>query len=202
MFAAIARRVAGILIRPDAEWVRVAEEAGTARSIALGYAAVLLTLPPAILIVLGLVGIGFTNASAATVFTVGLAGLIGTVALVILLALIVRWVAGAFDVAIDHGRAFSFTIHATTPLWIGAAIGNLIDPLQRLLAVVAFVWTVVLIAKGATAMLGIARQKRGVFTYTVALSQLVLWLLVLSAVLGVALAAVGGDVAAQLSGPR
>lgn len=202
MFADIAKRVVGILFKPGSEWPVVAEESGTQGSFAPIYAAVLLTLPPLVLIVLGLMGVGFSNASAASVLTIGIAGLIATAVLVVLLAVIVRWVARSLDVPIDYASAFSFTIHATTPIWIGAAIGNLVDPLQRPLAVFAFIWAIVLVAKGATAMLGIAHEKRGLFTYTVALSQIILWLLVLGVVTGVALAALGGDVAAQLTRTR
>ena len=202
MLAAIAKRIVGILFRPGVEWPIVAEEAGSNRGFLVTYAASLLTLPALILVVLGLFGIGFRNASPDTVLTIGGAGLIATACLVLLLALIVRWVARAFDVPIDYARAFSFTIHATTPLWIGATIGNLIDPVQRLLALVAFVWAIVLVAKGATAMLGMAREKRGVFAYTVALSLLMLWLIVLAVVLGVAAASLGADVASQWARTR
>ena len=122
--------------------------------------------------------------------------------LVLLLAAIARWAARSLDAPIDYATSFSFTIHATTPIWIGAALGNIVDPLQRPLAVLAFVWAIVLVAKGATAMLGIAREKRGLFTYAFAFSHLVLWLLVLGAMMGIALAALGGDLAAQLTRTR
>lgn len=202
MFAAIAKRVFGILTRPGTEWPVIAGESVGRNGFILAYAAVLLTIPPLVLVALGVVGIGFANASAATVLTIGVTGLLATMSLVLLLAVIVRWVARALDVAMDYGHAFSFTIHATTPMWISAAIGNMIDPIQRLLAVVAFGWAIVLIAKGATAMLGIAREKRGVFTYTIALSLILLWLIVLGAVLGVVFAVLGGDVAGQFARAR
>lgn len=201
IFADIAKRVVGILFKPGSEWPMVAEESGAQGSFALINAAVFLTLPPLLLIVLGLIGIGFSKASAATVLTIGFAGLIATALLVLLLGAIARWAARSLDAPTDYATSFSFTIHATTPIWRGATLGNIVDPLQRPLAVLAFVWAIVLVAKGATAMLGIAREKRGLFTYTFAFSQLVLWLL-LGAVRGIALAALGGDVAAQLTRTR
>lgn len=171
-------RAGSILVTPGREWQAIAAHPPAAAHTAL-YAAIMLVLPPLILVAMGLAGITFKYATTQVVFSVGLAGLIATTMLVFALSAIVRWVVPAFDGSTSFGRALAFVIFATTPMWLAAAIGNLFVPIQPLAALIGFVWAIVLIVKGAGPMFAIADHKRGVFAFTVTLSLVVFWLIVL-----------------------
>lgn len=179
MLTALLLRAGGILVRSESEWDAIASSNGPP-AVTCIYAAMMLAVPPTILVAMGMAGITLKYAPSDTIVSVGLAGLAATSVLVLALGGVIRWVVSSFDGATTYGRALVFTVYATTPMWLGGAIGNLFVPVQRAAAVIGFVWAIVLIMKGAVPMFGMPKSKRSVFAYTTALSLVVLWLIVLA----------------------
>ncbi len=143
-------RATNILLQPQSEWPAIARERSDARSLYLGYIAVLAALPAAAtLISTSLVGsLGFGRLGALTALQAALAGYVLSLATVLALAAIANVLAPRFGGRSDFGQALKLTAYALTASWV-AGIFTILPVVGWLVSLLGGLYSLYLLQIGA-----------------------------------------------------
>lgn len=179
--AGMIERVTNILLRPRAEWPRIAQESTSVVQLFVGYVIPLAGFAALIsLIRLTVIGVGLPFAgtlrmpvmaglrSAVFSFVMALIG-------VYVLALIVNALAPTFSGTRDQRQALKVTAYAMTPVWVGAVFG-LLPYLGALLGLVAGIYGIYLLYLGLPGLMRAPREKAAAYTALVVVCAILLGL--------------------------
>jgi hypothetical protein len=174
---ALVDRIKNILLSPQTEWPRIADEAATTQSIYTGYVMILAAIGPiALLIKAGAIG----AVGAIVSYLIALA-------ITFVLALIVDALAPSFGGEKNFVSSLKLTAYSYTAAWI-AGIFNLIPVLGGILALLAMIYSFYTFYLGAPVLKRCAPEKAVVFTIVIVICGLLLGLvlggILLTAVMG------------------
>jgi hypothetical protein len=143
-------RAANILLAPEAEWSAIAHERTDAKSLYLGYVAILAILPAAATLVsTSLVGsLGFGRLGAGVALQAALAGYVLSLALVLLIALVANLLAPRFGGRSDFDQALKLTAYALTASWV-AGIFTILPVVGWLISLLGGLYSLYLLQLGA-----------------------------------------------------
>jgi len=162
-------RVKNILVSPQGEWPKIAEEVATTQSIYTGYVLILAAIGPiAVAIITG--GLGFVFA---------IVGYLIALAMTFVLALIVDALAPSFGGQKDFIGSLKLVAYSCTALWI-AGIFRLIPFLGGIIGLVGLIYTFYLFYLGAPVLKKCAAEKAVGYTAVVAICALVIGFVLIS----------------------
>jgi len=144
----LARRVAGLLTRPAAEWTRIAAEPDDVTSICQGYVGILALMPAgSTLAGIAMAGGRFLGAAGiTTAITAAVVGWLMAIGSSVAAAALVEKTAPVFQADGDLTQAFKLVGYAMTPVWLTGVL-FLLGPSQPV-AVVGWVWAGYLYYRG------------------------------------------------------
>jgi hypothetical protein len=174
---ALVDRVKNILLTPQTEWPKIAEEPATTQSIYTGYVLILAAIAPvALLIRTGMLGL--TGAVLSYVIAL---------AITFVLALIVDALAPSFGGEKNFVQSLKLTAYSYTAAWV-AGVFHLIPGLGGILALLAMIYSFYTFYLGAPVLKRCAPDKAVAFTLIVVVCGIVLGIVVggmlLTAVIG------------------
>lgn len=187
---ALVARVKGILVQPNAEWLRVDGEFATTKTLFTRYAMILAAIGP----VAGLIGsliFGDTSIIGALVVALISYGL--SLAAVFVLGILINALAPSFGSTVDQVQAMKVAVYASTAAWV-AAIFDLI-PVLSVLSLVGAIYSLVLLFIGLPILMKTPDDKKVIYYVVVLIAGLVLY-----AIIGAAIRAVTVSVAATTAG--
>jgi Yip1 domain len=162
-------RVKNILVSPQAEWPKIAEETATTQSIYTGYVLILAAIGPiAVAIITG--GLGFVFA---------IVGYLIALAMTFVLALIVDALAPSFGGQKDFVGSLKLVAYSCTALWI-AGIFRLIPFLGGIIGLIGLIYTFYLFYLGAPLLKKCAAERAVGYTAVVAICALVIGFVLVS----------------------
>lgn len=164
---ALVDRVKNILLSPQTEWPKIAEEPATTQSIFTGYVLILAAIGPIAMAIRG-GAVGLVGAVLA--YAVGLA-------ITFVLALIVDALAPSFGGEKNFVQSLKLTAYSYTAAWI-AGIFNLIPMLGGILALLAMIYSFYTFYLGAPVLKRCAQDKAVVFTIVIVICGIVLGIVV------------------------
>jgi hypothetical protein len=143
-------RATNILLQPQSEWSAIAHERSDARSLYLGYIAILAILPAAAtLISTWLVGsLGFGRLGAGVALQAALTGYVLSLAMVLVLALVANHLAPRFGGRSDFDQALKLTAYALTASWV-AGIFTILPVVGWLISLLGGLYSLYLLQVGA-----------------------------------------------------
>lgn len=170
-------RVKNILISPQTEWPKIAEEAATTQSIYVGYVLILAAIGPVAVAVVG-GGLGFLLA---------LVSYLVSLAMTFVIALIVDALAPSFGGGKDFVAALKLTAYSSTAIWI-AGIFRLLPFIGGIIALLALIYACYTFYLGAPVLKKCAPDKAVGYSIVVLVCALVLGFVLLgllvSAIIG------------------
>jgi Yip1 domain len=143
-------RATNILLQPQSEWSAIAHERSDARSLYLGYVAILAILPAAAtLISTWLVGsLGFGRLGAGVALQAALAGYVLTLVMVLAIAFVANMLAPRFGGRSDFDQALKLTAYALTASWV-AGIFTILPVVGWLISLLGGLYSLYLLQIGA-----------------------------------------------------
>lgn len=187
---ALVARVKGILVQPNAEWLKIDGEFATTKTLFTRYAMILAAIGP----VAGLIGsliFGDTSIIGALVVALISYGL--SLAAVFVLGILINALAPSFGSTVDQVQAMKVAVYASTAAWV-AAIFDLI-PVLSVLSLVGAIYSLVLLFIGLPILMKTPDDKKVIYYVVVLIAGLVLY-----AIIGAAIRAVTVSVAATTAG--
>ena len=181
-------RATNILLQPQSEWSAIAHERSDARSLYLGYIALLAILPAAATLIstwlVGSLGVGRLGAGVA--LQAALTGYLLSLAMVLVLALIASHLAPRFGGRSDFDQALKLTAYALTASWV-AGIFTILPVVGWLISLLGGLYSLYLLQVGAPQLMKMSeRDAVGYGIALVAIGVLITFLI------GAALAAAFG----------
>jgi len=143
-------RAANILLQPQSEWSAIAHERSDARSLYLGYIAILAILPAAATLVsTWLVGsLSFGRLGAGLALQAALTGYLLSLAMVLVLAFVASRLAPRFGGRSDFDQALKLTAYALTASWV-AGIFTILPVVGWLISLLGGLYSLYLLQVGA-----------------------------------------------------
>ena len=143
-------RATNILFQPRSEWSAIAHERSDARSLYLGYVAILAVLPAAAtLISTWLVGsLGFGRLGAGVALQAALAGYVLSLVMVLAIAFVANMLAPRFGGRSDFDQALKLTAYALTASWV-AGIFTILPVVGWLISLLGGLYSLYLLQIGA-----------------------------------------------------
>ncbi|MET0679454.1 MAG: Yip1 family protein [Burkholderiales bacterium] len=143
-------RATNILFQPQSEWSAIAHERSDARSLYLGYVAILAVLPAAAtLISTWLVGsLGFGRLGAGVALQAALAGYVLSLVMVLAIAFVANMLAPRFGGRSDFDQALKLTAYALTASWV-AGIFTILPVVGWLISLLGGLYSLYLLQIGA-----------------------------------------------------
>lgn len=187
---ALVARVKGILVQPNAEWLKIDGEFATTKTLFTRHAMILAAIGP----VAGLIGsliFGDTSIIGALVVALISYGL--SFAAVFVLGILINALAPSFGSTVDQVQAMKVAVYASTAAWV-AAIFDLI-PVLSVLSLVGAIYSLVLLFIGLPILMKTPDDKKVIYYVVVLIAGLVLY-----AIIGAAIRAVTVSVAATTAG--
>jgi hypothetical protein len=167
---ALVDRAKNIIVTPQTEWPKIAEEPATAQSIFTGYVLILAAIGP-IAMAISLLVHGFVGgiAAAALAYAISLA-----------VVFIVAWIADAlapsFGGEKDFVGAMKLVAYASTAAWV-AGVFRLIPYLGGILGLIAAIYALYTFYLGAPVLKKCTTEKAVGYTLVVIVCIIVLWVL-------------------------
>lgn len=185
---ALVARVKGILVQPNAEWLRINGEFATTKTLFTRYAMILAAIGP----VAGFIGsLIFGDASIIGALVVALISYSLSLAAVFVLGILINALAPSFGSTVDQVQAMKVAVYASTAAWV-AAIFDLI-PVLSVLSLIGAIYSLVLLFIGLPMLMKTPEDKKVVYYVVVLIAGLVLY-----AIIGAAIRAVTLSVAASV----
>jgi hypothetical protein len=152
-------RATNILLQPQSEWSAIAHERSDARSLYLGYIAILAILPAAAtLISTWLVGsLGFGRLGAGVALQAALTGYLLSLAMVLVLAFIASHLAPRFGGRSDFDQALKLTAYALTASWV-AGIFTILPVVGWLISLLGGLYSLYLLQVGAPQLMKMSER--------------------------------------------
>ncbi|WP_336980054.1 Yip1 family protein [Brevundimonas nasdae] len=187
---ALVARVKGILVQPNAEWLRIDGEFATTKTLFTRYAMILAAIGP----IAGLIGsLIFGEASIIGALVVALVSYGLSLAAVFVLGILINALAPSFGSTVDQVQAMKVAVYASTAAWV-AAVFDLI-PVLSVLSLIGAIYSLVLLFIGLPMLMKTPEDKKVVYYVVVLIAGLVLY-----AIIGAAIRAVTLSVAASTVG--
>ncbi|MBB5770298.1 hypothetical protein HNP47_000267 [Brevundimonas vesicularis] len=179
---ALVARVKGILVQPNAEWLRVDGEFATTKTLFTRYAMILAAIGP----IAGLIGsLIFGDASITGALVVALISYGLSLAAVFVLGILINALAPSFGSTVDQVQAMKVAVYASTAAWV-AAVFDLI-PVLSVLSLIGAIYSLVLLFIGLPLLMKTPDDKKVVYYVVVLIAGLVLYAIIGAAIRGVTL---------------
>jgi hypothetical protein len=179
--AGLVERAKAMLMKPSAEWPRIAGETTEPMTVLTSYVIPLALIGP----IAGLIGmqlfgidagfvsfkpsLSFSLTTAVTTFVFSLVGLF-------VLAFIANWLSPKFGGRDSFPSAFRLVAYAMTASWVGGVFGLI--PMLAIVGLLFSIYSLYLIYLGATPMMGVPQDKTLGYTLVTLVAAIVLNLLV------------------------
>lgn len=164
-------RIKNILLAPKDEWPRIAAESATVQSLYVGYIVILAAIGPlAMLVSLGIIGMGFGLGAAVFAYIHSLVG-------VAILALIADLLAPTFGGTRDYVAAMKLIAYSFTAVWV-AQIALLLPVVGFLVVFVGLVYSFYLFYLGVPVVKKSTPDRAIPYTIVVVISAIVLMYLI------------------------
>lgn len=184
---ALVARVKGILVQPNAEWLRIDGEFATTKTLFTRYAMILAAIGP----VAGFIGnLVFGDAAIVGALIVALVSYGLSLAAVFVLGILINALAPSFGSTVDQVQAMKVAVYASTAAWV-AAIFKL-APVLSVLSLIGAIYSLVLLFIGLPVLMKTPDDKKVLYYVVVLIAGLVLY-----AIIGTAITAVTVSVAAS-----
>jgi Yip1 domain len=184
---ALVARVKGILVQPNAEWLRIDGEFATTKTLFTRYAMILTAIGP----IAGLIGsLVFGDAAIIGALIVALVSYGLSLAAVFVLGILINALAPSFGSTVDQVQAMKVAVYASTAAWV-AAVFELI-PVLSVLSLIGVIYSLVLLFIGLPVLMKTPDDKKVLYYVVVLIAGLVLY-----AIIGTAIRAVTLSVAAS-----
>ncbi|KJV41971.1 Yip1 family protein [Brevundimonas sp. KM4] len=179
---ALVARVKGILVQPNAEWLRIDGEFATTKTLFTRYAMILAAIGP----IAGLIGsLIFGEASIIGALVVALVSYGLSLAAVFVLGILINALAPSFGSTVDQVQAMKVAVYASTAAWV-AAVFDLI-PVLSVLSLIGAIYSLVLLFIGLPMLMKTPEEKKVVYYVVVLIAGLVLYAIIGAAIRGVTL---------------
>jgi hypothetical protein len=194
----LVERAKGMLVRPSAEWPRVAAETTEPMKVLTNYVIPLALIGPiASLIGMQLFGINvlFTTVTPSIGTSLGIAitSFVMTLVGVFVLAFIANWLSPKFGGKDDFPAAFRLVAYAMTASWIGGIFGLI--PSLAIIGLLFGLYTLYVLYLGTSPVMAVPKDKQLTYTVVTILAAIVLYIVV-----GMVTAAVTGTMGLATTG--